>query len=826
MYYNLSKALWDLGVPTIPLFKTSKLPAVPAEKIPEANQALINNNWRTKHQSKSCGLPLGIPLPQDPDYAFIALVLDNALGDIKMDASRNLPTGAWQISNARHTYLVYRCHVSELQASESYYIPGRSEPLVSILASEAFVKMNNHLQIPTPDMLAGIPALTPFDLINWMSALPNTEELYSEPAKRETTKPLHSLSQLDVKMRIYIAHFLYDFLLNCDEKTSLLPVLQEVEAIYDSFSASFDYIPPNHQKEAYFQAFYGLFYEQKMLHGLLLPPNWGEGIGTQYREKYNIPFKKNDSQLTFDRLKDDIYMHMSEAIGSDQAMLKACQRSVDEIGRAFTLTKLEEDQLKKYISRQSGMKLNMNKMETQIRQHKNRYRGTLDVPTIIDRVLSFLNSQSEYRYDVSRNSQKLFRWNGIYWEVVDDYEIMNLINTYFGSDLTTKNSRNVSNIITSIKQQLALPLRRVSATGVNFNNGFLSSDLQLQNHDPDMGLTYALPFTYLPGQTQPPPKFKALLKDIWGEAQASIDALQEAMAVTFFNMAPAYQRAFLLYGAPNTGKSQLLNIIKQLIPANMRVAIAPENWNDSEHVAGLSDKLLNLCGELSESQYIHSKRFKDIVDGNEVTLKKTATQHLSLNPITAHWFASNHLPKTKDFSEGFTRRWLILHFTKVVNPNEVLIDIGNKIVADEKDEIISWALQAYPRLIDNGGYTLPESHCQLAAELGQMNNNVRFFMEVSGAVGFDTSASISVLRSLPKEDLLHELNNMPYITGRDLYTLYQATVRAFKNGSIVDEPEFYRRTRELSSLHDFMQIVGRDAEGRPTIRYYGLTLSK
>ena len=57
---------------------------------------------------------------------------------------------------------------------------------------------------------------------------------------------------------------------------------------------------------------------------------------------------------------------MSEAIGNDQKMLQACQRAMEEIARSFSLTKLEQDQLKRFISRQSGMKLNMSKMDSQI----------------------------------------------------------------------------------------------------------------------------------------------------------------------------------------------------------------------------------------------------------------------------------------------------------------------------------------------------------------------------------------------------------------------------------------------------------------------------
>lgn len=824
MFYTLSQTLWDLGIPSIPLFRTSKLPAVPAEKIAQANQALINSNWRAVHQDKACGIPMGIELPDNKDETFIALALDNSIGELKISALQALPENHWLVSNTRHTYMIFKCPTSYADESASYFIPGRSQPLCSILSKNAFVKLHNHLQLPTADVVNSLDTLAPFDLIKWISEQPMAEEVFADDCQLESQQSLSTLGQLDVKMRIYLTHFLYDFLLNSDGKTALLPILQEIEALYNSFSSSFDYIPSNYQKEAYFQAFYGLFYEQKMLNSLLLPPNWGEGIGSQYREKYNIPFKKQDTQATFEQLKDQIYLYMSEAVGSDQKMLRACQKSIEEIARSFCITKLEEDQLKKYISRQSGMKLNLNKMETQITQHKNRYRGITDLPTTIQRVLHFMNHQSEYRYDAGRDSRCLFRWTGLHWERVEDFEIVNIVNTYFPSEYTTRNRKNLNNIITSLKSQLALPLRRVASTGVNFKNGFVSTNFELSNHDPDMGLTYTLPFVFDPKQTEPPPLFKKFLHDLWGNSPRSIEALQEAMAATFFNVAPVYQRAFLLYGPPQSGKTQLLNIIKGLIPSNMRVSIAPEKWSDNESVSGLTNKLLNLCGELSENMPINGQRFKDIVDGNEVTLKKSVDNHVALNPITAHWFASNHLPKSKDHSEGFTRRWLILETSQTFKEDAVIVDLGNRIVNEEKDAIVSWALQGYSRLLYQHGYTLPETHIERSSELGQMNNNVRFFMEGSGTLTFTDPHGVSVLRSLPREDLVDELKGMPYVSGSDLYTLYQACIRNFKVGQLVNEADFYRRTRELGTQLGFLQVVGRDVQQRPTIRYYGVEL--
>ncbi|GFD70956.1 hypothetical protein KUL113_03760 [Tenacibaculum sp. KUL113] len=828
MYSLLSKSLFAVGIPTIPLFKTSKLPAIPKDKIQHAAQELHQKNWQVAHADKLCGIALGQALINEAESCLVALKLDHKQADLKLALSQKLPSNLWVVSEGNNHYLIFKAPApspcSESLKSFTLFASGEESALLSFLCEDTFVVLSSPTQTPTEEVIQNLPVFEPHHIMDLVQEIKPESELQKEAYSAETKTKLHTLGQLDVIIRSYLAHFCYDFLLNCDKNTSILPVLQEIEALYDSFSANFVNITPNHQKEAYFQGFYSLIHQVRMYYNLRLPPNWDDHIGAKLRDRYQIPFTSKDTQYTYERLQQFVFEKMSEAIGNETQMLEACQSAMEEIARSFTVTKLEVDQLKRYISRQSGMKLNMTKMDSQITNLRKQAKGVLDLPSIVSVVIQFLSAQTEHRFDSSIDPNRLFRWMGTHWEPVEDHEISNIINTYFPSNFTDKGTRNVKAILTAIKNKLSLPLRRVSATGVNFNNGFVNPHLQLLPHDPDMGLTYTLPFTFKPEQIFPPEKLENFLSEIWENEPDNILALQEAMAATFFNTGTLFQRAILLHGASKSGKSQVLNIIRGLIPPQKRVSLAPNKWGDNDALAALSNKLLNLCGELSENEHINSQRFKDIVDGNEVTLKRNINQHNTLQPMATHWFASNHLPKTKDFTEGFTRRWLILGLEKPIPPEKRELDLGNKIVAEEKDKIISWAIQAYPRLVNNRDYTLSNSHHELVSQLGQMNNNVRHFFEASGYIELSDDSMIAVLKSLPKEELIEELKQLPSISGRDLYTLYATAVKEFKNGAVVDEGEFYRRTKELSGIYQFLQVVGRDSKNRLVIQYYGLDI--
>jgi putative DNA primase/helicase len=57
-----------------------------------------------------------------------------------------------------------------------------------------------------------------------------------------------------------------------------------------------------------------------------------------------------------------------------------------------------------------------------------------------------------------------------------------------------------------------------------------------------------------------------------------------------------------------------------------------------------------------------------------------------MNP-QAHWFASNHLPGTRDPSKGFTRRWVFLEFNEIIPDGKKIPDFDKIILNEEREQI-------------------------------------------------------------------------------------------------------------------------------------------
>jgi putative DNA primase/helicase len=96
----------------------------------------------------------------------------------------------------------------------------------------------------------------------------------------------------------------------------------------------------------------------------------------------------------------------------------------------------------------------------------------------------------------------------------------------------------------------------------------------------------------------------------------------------------------------------------------MTCAINPGEWKDKFLPAGMFGKLLNIAGELSENKKIDGARFKEITCGETITGQHKQGQPFDFNPMCAHWFSSNHAPKSDDSDDGFARRWLFFTFNK------------------------------------------------------------------------------------------------------------------------------------------------------------------
>jgi P4 family phage/plasmid primase-like protien len=283
--------------------------------------------------------------------------------------------------------------------------------------------------------------------------------------------------------------------------------------------------------------------------------------------------------------------------------------------------------------------------------------------------------------------------------------------------------------------------------GINFANGFLTADLELHEHSPKYGKTFTMPFDYIAARAGEAHKWLQFLEDCWGDDEDytdKVNALQEAFAATMFGLAPQYQSAFLLYGPGGTSKTQVLEVLRALMPADAQSSVPPTRWGERFQQAPMVGKTLNICGELPEASVIDGDVFKEIVEGGVQQTEFKSKPIFNYRPTAAQWFASNFLPRSRDTSEGFTRRWMLFWFTKKVPPEKRILNYHQILIAEEREAIAAWAVQGLARLQKQRRYTSPASHERLISLVRRTNNSVVAFLQSSDKVRPDENSRTDI----------------------------------------------------------------------------------
>lgn len=538
----------------------------------------------------------------------------------------------------------------------------------------------------------------------------------------------------------------------------------------------------------------------------ILPEGWDSGLSDREKETYRQVFSGDNEEWPSHRVLEYLCRIFNEDknLGGDKSM-EAVEKILRKIAYGKNLNSLEVDRIFNMIVRESGLGLKASSLNKQVKEMKREDFFTGKNHTeIAQAMIEDLLEVQPIKYHES----KFWRWCGSHWEEFSRVELEKEIHLRYGDCEANKKRSDTKGVVSTMEALLTSPLQEDTTEGINFANGYLTKDYDLCTHDPKYGCTYLMPFPMFPDGNSElrvlAPIFQGFLESCWHtdiDYFEKLEALQEAILITLFGWATRYQRAFLLFGVAESGKSQLLTIISSLVPDSAKSAVAPDAWADSFAPSAMTNKLLNIAGELSEEKKIAGQIFKEIVDGSEMTLRAPYGQPYTTRMRAAQWLAGNFLPKTRDSSAGFSRRWLIFEFSKPVAKRDRRPNLGEDIVNIERAGIVKWALGAMPRLMENRGLTLPKSHKTCVTQMSSLNNTVRAFLEaeMSGLrlYCYDLSQAF-------QDDpigLQHKFSRLYSINEIKLYEKYWAWTLTNSSVKPVSVTEFRTRMQELQSQY-------------------------
>lgn len=796
--------LWALGLPVMPLKPRAKEPVTAAwqhlaERMPTPEEQAY---WLANYANGNIGLPLG------PQSGLVALDIDTENEALYNLVCSLVPSSPWNRVGRHGKVMLFKYNgqktfrikdidgvtICELLSAKTQVV---LPPSIHPITQKPYVADTN-----LADVCRNVPILSPNIENILRSALIDAGVTLSHSGHTVTVEYV-SRGSRDVKMTTMAGFYA------ASVTRGELSVKEAIARMYAWYQSCVEQVAGDDIDIEKGVRNLISFLVQDVIgpKNKILPRGWDEGLTKEEKTKMGLNFDTELEEWDYERLKkylfDQFSIHADDSIQRSEAIEYILRRMT----RSPNLTSLEEEKLINYIS-QSCKNVKVAALRKHLNELKRGDVAGTNHAEIAEAIISEIAQFTPIRF----HNDKLWRWNGSNWEVQPDQEILQRIARDYGHLPAAARASDHSGVLKVIKNLLPqglTPQGVKEAKGVNFANGFVGLDGQLRTHNPDYGMTYTLPFRYVPelGDLSFAPRFTRFLTDVWGmepDFNERVRTLREVMAATFFGISTSFSRAVLLYGIAGSGKSQLLDITKHLLPLDVVSYVTPYDFDDKFKVTELSRSVMNICGELHRDRKIPSAHFKQVIDGTTLSGQYKGRPLFDFKPKAAHWFASNYLPKADDDTEGFNRRWVILSFNHPVPEDKRIRNLSDIIVGEEREAIAAWVVQVIKELSAKGEYSIPPSHYNFVSEMSSANDSLFAFL----------ISDKGPRRVLDQEGKVNEKEKIHIDKLQEEYSTYCYAVEHTKP---VGPRRYGQRLRELAT---FMKI------NMDSSYIYGVTMDK
>lgn len=335
---------------------------------------------------------------------------------------------------------------------------------------------------------------------------------------------------------------------------------------------------------------------------------------------------------------------------------------------------------------------------------------------------------------MSWGKDSCWEYTGSFWKPISPEQIQQYALRAESAWITRRSRRTeIANFVLTESHRQRIPWRSIQEYEVPLANGVL--DLRtsvIRPHRKEDYLEAVMPIPFIPGAKCP--VLEKMLEYSWGadeDYRLKVMAAQEFFGYILMPHA-RYKKCLILYGEPDTGKSQLLAIARELVGADNCSAIGVKDMGDSRKLAPIKGKFLNSLGEISQSALIEDGGFKMLIStGDAIQLDQKYEQAESYIPFAKHVFCGNTLPRVNDLTDASFNRMLILQFSKIIPKNEQDPHLLDKLVA-EAPGIINWAIEGAKRLFENEGrFTVIPESVELLKTYKRANNPMNDFLHIS-----------------------------------------------------------------------------------------------
>lgn len=242
---------------------------------------------------------------------------------------------------------------------------------------------------------------------------------------------------------------------------------------------------------------------------------------------------------------------------------------------------------------------------------------------------------------------------------------------------------------------------------VPVKNGILKiQEQELRDIERTDYLTSKIPVEY-DLQEAAPEKFLGFLEDVTRN-QEDMKKLQEFIGYCLMTETAKYEKALMILGPTDSGKSVFLDVVRELIgPENIAQQSLQDLTNGRKWgLANLVGKIANIDHDLDPEAIEDIGTVKKITSGNPITVEPKWEQPYDYTPTAKHMFSANRTPARDKEDEAFYNRWLTVVFPRSIPRDKQDPQLKEKLTEDEElKKILNWAIAGYHRLESQGKFT-------------------------------------------------------------------------------------------------------------------------
>lgn len=173
------------------------------------------------------------------------------------------------------------------------------------------------------------------------------------------------------------------------------------------------------------------------------------------------------------------------------------------------------------------------------------------------------------------------------------------------------------------------------------------------------------------------------------------------------------QECVLFLGEGSNGKSRAIAALRAFVGAdNTRALSLRRLEHDKFAVAGLVNRVANLCPDLPTGTVTETAVFKALTAGDTLTAEHKYSDSFDVDLFCRLVFSANNLPAARDASEGYLRRFLILSFPHAFprkgrgwrRPEELDAELSS---AQEQSGVLNRVVAVWERLRRDGFTSTP-----------------------------------------------------------------------------------------------------------------------